>query len=240
MLLTLGVTAATAFVSGGWAQAAPNEPALGEATDAPAAPTAVPQAIVAAGPGGPRPGAKLALPGPEDDRIDDLSPSRARPLLMADRFHDPPSAEPVADAALAPEIATDSTAAAVAVPQLSIPGMGIDRPIEEYPCNRSAPPDDHVYRWGCAGANNLYLMGHARSVFKPLHDAYIGGRLKVGMEVSLVDASGQVLTYHVTTWRLVRPDDSTWAIAAQPVPSMTLQTCVGADSEYRLLIRLVA
>ena len=49
-----------------------------------------------------------------------------------------------------------------------------------------------------------------------------------------------VTTFRVTTWRLVRPTNSSWAIASQPVPSMTLQTCVGAQSEWRLNVRLVA
>ena len=31
-----------------------------------------------------------------------------------------------------------------------------------------------------------------------------------------------------------------WAIASQPVASMTLQTCYGPNNEYRLLVRLVA
>ena len=34
----------------------------------------------------------------------------------------------------------------------------------------------YVYRWGCAGTNNVYLMGHAWGV-SPLHDAYVCGRL---------------------------------------------------------------
>jgi sortase (surface protein transpeptidase) len=44
----------------------------------------------------------------------------------------------------------------------------------------------------------------------------------------------------VTEIRVVTPDQVDWAIAAQSIPSMTLQTCVGANSDHRLLVRLVA
>ena len=45
-------------------------------------------------------------------------------------------------------------------------------------------PGNVVYRWGCAGSNNVYLFAHAHSAFKPLHDAYVNGRLRKGMKVS--------------------------------------------------------
>jgi hypothetical protein len=97
-----------------------------------------------------------------------------------------------------------------------------------------------MYRWGCSGANNVYLMGHAYSVMKPLHDAYVSGRLKVGMKAYYAGADGKVHVYAVRWWRLTRPTtDAAWAWAAQSVPSMTLQTCVGADSQWRLMVRLV-
>jgi LPXTG-site transpeptidase (sortase) family protein len=75
---------------------------------------------------------------------------------------------------------------------------------------------------------------------KPLHDAYVSGRLKVGMTAVYADGKGRVRTYRVTEIRVVTPDKVDWAIAAQAVPSMTLQTCVGAKSDRRLLVRLVA
>jgi sortase (surface protein transpeptidase) len=46
--------------------------------------------------------------------------------------------------------------------------------------------------------------------------------------------------YRVTAWQVVKPTEVSWAIASQPVPSMTLQTCLGANSAYRLNVRLVA
>jgi sortase (surface protein transpeptidase) len=95
-----------------------------------------------------------------------------------------------------------------------------------------------VYRWGCAGANNVYLFGHAHSVFKPLHDAYVRGRLSKGLRVHYADGQGRVATYAVSWWKVTTPDRGAWAYAAQSAPSLTLQTCVGAKSQYRLIVRL--
>jgi hypothetical protein len=121
-----------------------------------------------------------------------------------------------------------------------IPSLGINRSVSSFACTRTRPPDNYVYRWGCAGRNNVYLLGHAYSVFKPLHDAYVSGRLRKGMKAVYADAVGHVHTYSVTWWRLVAPTTAaSWAWAAQSRPSMTLQTCVGARSQYRLMVRLV-
>jgi hypothetical protein len=121
-----------------------------------------------------------------------------------------------------------------------IPALGMSKSVSWFPCSRSRPPDNYVYRWGCAGSNNVYLMGHAWGVFKPLHDAYVNGRLRKGMKTVYADAKGRVHTYTVRWWKLTRPTTSaSWAWAPQPVPSMTLQTCVGSRSQYRLMVRLV-
>lgn len=121
-----------------------------------------------------------------------------------------------------------------------IPSLGINKGVQSFPCSRSRPPDAGVYRWGCAGHNNVYLLGHAWSTFKPLHDAYVSGRLHTGMKVVYADGSSRVHTYSVTWWRVVAPTTAaSWAWAALSRPSMTLQTCVGANSQYRLMVRLI-
>jgi hypothetical protein len=121
-----------------------------------------------------------------------------------------------------------------------IPSLGITKGVQSFPCSRSRPPDAGVYRWGCAGRNNVYLLGHAWSTFKPLHDAYVGGRLRKGMKVIYADGAGHVHTYAVTWWRVVAPTTAaSWAWASLAVPGMTLQTCVGSRSQYRLMVRLV-
>jgi sortase (surface protein transpeptidase) len=120
-----------------------------------------------------------------------------------------------------------------------IPSLGVSRSVAYFSCSDSGV-GNYVYRWGCAGRNNVYLFGHASSVFQPLHDAYAHHRLRRGMKVVYADGSGHVRTYRVTFWKVVSPTGGTWAYAAQSRPSLTLQTCVGADSKYRLIVRLVA
>jgi sortase (surface protein transpeptidase) len=123
---------------------------------------------------------------------------------------------------------------------LWIPALGVNRSVGWYPCGASNAPGLGVYRWGCAGRNNVYLLAHAYAAFRSLHDAYVSGRLRKGMRVIYADASGRVRTYVVMWWRLTTPDNGAFAYAAQSRPSMTLQTCVGARSQYRLVVRLVA
>ena len=101
---------------------------------------------------------------------------------------------------------------------LWIPSLGISHAVAAFACTRSTPPGAGVYRWGCAGKNNAYLFGHAWSTFKPLHDAYVAKRLHTGMLAYYADGSGRVRTYKVTAIKVVTPDQTAWAIAAQPVP----------------------
>lgn len=120
-----------------------------------------------------------------------------------------------------------------------IPSLDMNYKVHLFECTRSRDPDNYIYRWGCAGANNVYILGHAYSVMKPLHDLYVAGRLRKGMVAIYADGAGRVHWYRVTEWRVVDPAESAWAIADQPVPSMTMQTCVGKDGRYRLNVRLV-
>jgi sortase (surface protein transpeptidase) len=119
-----------------------------------------------------------------------------------------------------------------------IPALGVSRSVTWYACSSAFYPGNRVYRWGCAGSNNVYLFGHAHSVFKALHDAYVRGRLAKGMKVYYANDSGKVATYAVSWWKLTTPDKGDWAYAAQSSPSLTLQTCVGKQSQYRLVVRL--
>jgi sortase (surface protein transpeptidase) len=111
--------------------------------------------------------------------------------------------------------------------------------VHMFECSRSREPDNYIYRWGCAGTNNVYILGHAYGVMKPLHDLYVRGGLRVGMVAIYADSQGRVHWYRVTEWRVVDPAEAAWAIASQPTPSMTLQTCVGKDGSKRLNVRLV-
>jgi hypothetical protein len=118
------------------------------------------------------------------------------------------------------------------------PSLGLDRAVSWFSCSRSRPPDYVVYRWGCAGQNNIYLFAHAGGPFRRLHDLYVRGHLHKGMAVSYADASGRVHRYTVAWWRVVLPTNGEFAYAAQSRPSMTLQTCVGSNDRYRLIVRL--
>ncbi len=119
-----------------------------------------------------------------------------------------------------------------------IPALGIARSVTGYACSSSAYPGNRVYRWGCAGSNNIYLFGHAHSVFQALHDAYVAGRLRKGMKVYYAGGDGRVGVYAISWWKVTTPEKGDWAYAAQSRPSLTLQTCVGARSQYRLIVRL--
>ncbi len=119
-----------------------------------------------------------------------------------------------------------------------MPALGIDRSVAGYACSNTSYPGDRVYRWGCAGANNIYLFGHASGVFRSLHDAYVRGDLRKGMSLYYADGSGAVHRYTVSWWKVTTATKGTWAYAAQSTPSLTLQTCLGSQSQYRLIVRL--
>jgi hypothetical protein len=138
---------------------------------------------------------------------------------------------------------------------LRFPGLGasgremMSGTIHEWGC-RGGTIASGIYRWGCAGANNRYLLGHAFASFRPLHDfvaargVRAGTRALVGMPVFVRGAGGALERYRVT-WARVAPVDAwgrtgdTWAWNATDEPSLTFQTCFGARSEYRIIVRAV-
>ena len=91
----------------------------------------------------------------------------------------------------------------------------MNRSVTGFACSSQAYPGNRVYRWGCAGGNNVYLFGHAHSVFKPLHDAYVSGRLRKGMAVYYAGNDGVVHRYVVRWWKVTTPTNGAWAYAGQ-------------------------
>ena len=231
-------------VTTGWADATPASSRIAAAAAARAVSTTtrVAAATVAATSVAPMASASaslgsLAWSGTADEPLPDRSLWRPTAVIETAPAETPkaatkskPAPKPEPKAAPAPTVVRN---------HFWIPKLGMSYHVYLFECTRNRPPDNLIYRWGCAGTNNVYILGHAYGVMKPLHDLYVRGGLRVGLVAKYADRKGVVHTYRVTTWRVVDPVDSAWAIASQPVPSMTLQTCVGKDSRYRLNVRLV-
>lgn len=123
------------------------------------------------------------------------------------------------------------------------PAIDLARPVYRWGCRGGTLPNLLV-RWGCAGAGNTYLLGHAWGVFAPLHDAREDGRLRIGQHAYLTDWAGRTRRYELAWIRIVPrtyywhglPGDR-WAWNATSRPAITLQTCWGATSAYRLIVR---
>lgn len=216
-------------------------------------------AVAVAGP--PQAAAATAAPGPGSTVAGTLAIDPAvtpsptvSPGLLAELADDPtlvlpglaPNATVAAPTSSAPPKTVQPPAPPKAPPAARLHGrnhvwsaaFGLNRAVAWFSCSRSRPPDMAVYRWGCAGANNVYLFAHAGGPFQRLHDLYVSGRLRKGMTVSYADANGRVLRYAVAWWKVVLPTNGDFAWAGQARPSMTLQTCVGANSRFRLIVRL--
>jgi hypothetical protein len=117
------------------------------------------------------------------------------------------------------------------------PSLGINQSVSWFPCSRSTAPGNAVYRWGCAGSNNVYLMAHDFGRFYPLYKAYKNGRLRDGMLAVYNGPNGNTHYYRLSFYRVVAPDgDVGWAYASQSQPSLTLQTCVSGGAK-RLVVR---
>jgi hypothetical protein len=81
-------------------------------------------------------------------------------------------------------------------------------------------------------------MAHAWGWFEPLKRAYYAGTLEPGQLVAYADGDGRTHFYRLDWWKTWRPlPSASWAWASQSRSSLTLQTCVGANSELRLFVR---
>jgi len=128
-------------------------------------------------------------------------------------------------------------------------GDVISGPVYNWGC-RGGELGRYAYRWGCAGTNNRYLMGHAYAEFEPLYrfvrarGPAAGTRALVGKLVTLKTPSGDVQRYRVSWARVAAVGwwgrtGHLWAWNATTAPTITFQTCYGARSEYRLIVRAI-
>ena len=160
--------------------------------------------------------------------------------IGTESLSDTPSPEPAA--ATSSPVRTAEPPNAVAFGgrnRFAIPTIGINSSIGTTSCGVLIP--NGIWRWPCAGANNIYLMGHAWGVFAPLHDGYHSGLLNPGLIAFYADGAGVVHRYRLL-WVQDLPvavwgKGATWAATAGPV--ITLQTCDGGASDYRIMVRFV-
>ncbi len=153
-----------------------------------------------------------------------------------------PAPKPKAAPAKAKVVVKKATVSYHGVYHLWIPALGLSRGISDWGCRGGLIPNRVEY-WGCVGSHNLYLLGHAWGVFAPIHDGYHSGALKVGLTAWYADKAGKVHRYRISQIRHVANKNyatwSTWAMASSSSQIITLQTCDGATSAYRILVRLV-
>ena len=172
-----------------------------------------------------------------------IRPRRLLPLLLALAVTAPGGAASIGQAVAG----TAPIAQATTYPYLgrfSFPAAnGLDRNVYDWGCRGGTVPN-LVLRWGCAGSNNTYLIGHAWGVFNPVADAWRDGRLSAG-KLAFLTRNGVKLTYKVAWVRLVPASyvwkglsGDKWAWNATTRQAITLQTCWGASSQYRLIVRL--
>ena len=207
-----------------------------------------------------------AAPETFDIRLDDLRSAAAdwRAERAADRAVEEAAAQAAAEAEAAAQAQAEAEAEAKAAAQAKaeaaqpkpqapklaaassytgqnrfwFPKLGISQRVYEFPCSRSETPGDVVYRWGCAGENNVYLLAHNFGKFYPLYKAYYAGTLDRGLVAIYADPQGEVHYFELAWYKVVPPDgDVGFAYAAQSQSSLSMQTCVGDDGELRLVVR---
>ena len=169
--------------------------------------------------------------------------TRLLPLLVAFTISAPGGAATVGLAVVGATPAAQAATYAY-LGRFSFPvANGLEKRVYDWGCRGGTIPD-LVLRWGCAGRNNLYLLGHAASVFNPVGGAYREGRLEAG-RLATWTHDGVTQTYKVAWARLVPRSyvwngmtGDEWAWNETVRPAISLQTCWGSSSAYRLIVRL--
>jgi hypothetical protein len=139
-------------------------------------------------------------------------------------------------------------------PPSEYPNLNKPTQIKDWACGEGLLPNAiDIFSSGCAGTNNIFLMGHAYGVFWQLRYAYNHSLLKDRAIAYYTDGSGEEHAYQLD-W-VDHPTEaeagkgSSWA--ATPTPVITLYTCddytqtangkdtVLARDAYRIVVRLV-
>jgi hypothetical protein len=133
-----------------------------------------------------------------------------------------------------------------------MPSLGINASVGALDCGGamggSLPNAKDIFSSACSGgSDNLFFMGHAYGVFKPIYEAYHHQdklTLKVGDIAYYTDGVGELYAYKEISVSNPTLKDfgkgSSWA--ATPTPVITLDTCdneKGGKNNYRIIIRFV-
>ncbi|HYO42662.1 MAG TPA: hypothetical protein VES19_05630 [Candidatus Limnocylindrales bacterium] len=147
--------------------------------------------------------------------------------------------------AVAPAVEVPAPADLTRVGRLTIKGIGLNVNVYRWSCDGSDLPN-RALRWGCTGANNQFIVGHAYGVFRPYYLAWKYKRFKIGMVATFTKPSGAVIRYRLAWVRKVPKSyiyngqtGDVWAYGPTSTPSITLQTCWGATNLYRIVARWV-
>ena len=168
-----------------------------------------------------------------DDRPNPARRAAPRPLIVGQLAPPPPPPPAPVALAAAPQPAAPAPAR-IGANWILVPRLGLSQPVGWYSdCSgRSVVPRWGVWREGCAGANNVYVMAHNPGVFTPIL------ALRPGDLVLYGDPSGRVHTYRVTFTTIVS-NTQLWPLGGLGVPSLTLQTCWTWDGTRDFIVRAV-
>ena len=161
-----------------------------------------------------------------------------RPAVRA-RVIQPKPAKPATGKAATHKVAARSSGSArrgqmIGRNHVWSPALGIDKRVYAFSCSRSRKPGNVVYRWGCAGRNNVYLMGHARtSSARSTPPTTTDGSPRPEGLLRRLGRQAPHLRGSLVEGRRTDPG-CRLGVGVAHSPSMTLQTCLGRHSEYRL------